>query len=60
MAQDVLPSADACLAMCQSTDGCLWYTYDSDDDACVLLDNCPDVFTDDCTTCVYGHMLCEG
>ncbi len=45
--------------MCVDNEECVWYTYDSDDSACILLNNCPDVFTD-CTTCVYGHRLCDG
>lgn len=57
--QVVVPSADDCLCSCQENPSCLWYTHDSLGNACVLLDSCPDVFVDDCETCVYGHRLCE-
>ncbi len=56
----VLGSSLECHTMCVEEKECVWYTYDSDDSACILMDGCPDVFTDNCPSCVYGHTLCEG
>ena len=51
-------SEDECLADCKTTDGCEWYTYDTSQETCSFLQNCPFMDTG-CTTCVHGEDQCD-
>ncbi len=52
-----LDSAGECSDLCLETPGCEYWTYDSDGDNCVELEDCQEVDTS-CQTCVSGPRGC--
>ena len=46
-----------CMAMCHDTSGCLYYTYYSDNNMCVILSSCT-TFDTTCSDCVSGEVTC--
>ena len=48
-----------CLDLCQSTDGCEWFSYHTDDSACILTTECQFVDETCIGTCFYGDKACE-
>ena len=53
-----VPDIDACLKECSVDEDCVWWTFDSDLEVCVLMSDRLTVDTD-CTSCVYGRRDCE-
>ncbi len=51
-------SDNDCLGLCQETDNCLWFTYDSEDGDCMLFQDCQQLDTT-CETCVSGQRECS-
>ncbi len=56
---DVTISEDgnSCMDLCIQNDDCLWFTYDSSDNACLLLEDCQQLDST-CDSCLSGHRLC--
>ncbi len=57
---DEVTAADsnACLDFCMANDECLWFTYNPDNQECVLLEDCQEVDLD-CTNCLSGQRQCS-
>ena len=51
--------AEDCLEVCQDTDGCGWFSYDSSDGLCLLTADCQEV-DEGCGSCVAGQVECDG
>ncbi len=54
---DLVEDAEDCLEWCTETPDCQWFTYDSDDDHCVLTTNCVEIA--ECDSCVTGQVECD-
>ncbi len=53
---DVASDATACAEECNGLETCQWFTYESEDQSCVLTSDRE--FVSDCPTCTYGHKGC--
>ncbi len=51
--------AEDCLEVCQETDGCGWFSFDSSDGLCLLTADCQEV-DEGCGSCVAGQVECDG
>ncbi len=50
-------SANDCLDACKGDKECAWFSYNSLDTTCVLLENCTAIET--CDTCLTGQRACS-
>lgn len=48
-----------CLNHCQKTEGCSWFTFDSDDYVCETLRNCVQLTSSYCSNCISGERNCD-
>ncbi len=53
---DIATDVHECAEECKAVEACNWFTFDSEDQACVLTKNRESVST--CSTCTYGHTDC--
>ncbi len=53
---DAATDLTECAEKCNALGACNWFTFDTEDQACVLTKD-RDSFAD-CTTCTYGHTGC--
>ncbi len=53
----IAENGNNCLEVCQETDNCLWFSYNSLDTACYLLEDCQQLDTS-CDTCISGQSVC--
>ncbi len=51
-------SGNDCLEICQDTENCSWFTYDSVEGDCILLEDCQQLDTT-CVTCSSGQRSCS-
>ncbi len=51
-------TSQQCLEACQDNQLCQWFTHDSDDSVCILLETCL-VLESECLTCISGQNLCS-
>ncbi len=54
---DAATDANNCAEACNTDEDCRWFTYNSDDQSCVLTSDRE--FTSECSTCTYGHGGCR-
>ena len=50
-------SASACLQSCSSTEGCLWFTFNTGASRCLHFDSCTNL-NESCTECISGQRRC--
>ncbi len=53
---DVTTDVNECAEDCNALDSCHWFTYNSEDQSCVLTSDRE--LVSDCPTCTYGHDGC--
>ncbi len=56
ISEDIATDVDECAEECSDLETCNWFTYNSEDQSCVLTAD-REVISD-CSTCIYGHDGC--
>ena len=54
----IVPTIGECVDFCTGTSGCRYFSYEPTDDVCLVLDECPEVSTDNCLECISGDSSC--
>ena len=48
----VVDTVGECVDFCTESDGCQYFTYAMEDNICLALDECPDLSTSNCGSCI--------